>query len=74
MAENRYRFGDAGKASAVLKDLGMWTRGMLTHAADVCFGSKPAIRAVSDSPPAWELEYGHNSDMVPTPDGHLDLP
>lgn len=41
---NRFQFRNAEDTEAVLTDLGMWTRGMLTHAADVCFGKRPAIR------------------------------
>lgn len=42
--ENRFEFREAQNVEAVLTDLGMWSRGMLTHAADVCFGKKPAQR------------------------------
>ena len=41
---NRFQFRKAEEAEEVLTDLGMWSRGMLTHAADVCFGKKPAQR------------------------------
>ena len=44
VAEGRFQFRDSQSPEAVLSDLGMVSRGMFTNAADVCFGSKPAIR------------------------------
>lgn len=44
MAEGRFQFRDSQSTEAILSDLGMINRGMFTNAADVCFGSKPAIR------------------------------
>jgi ATP-dependent DNA helicase RecG len=40
----RFSFRSPGNPEAMLIDLGMWTRGMLTHASDICFGARPAIR------------------------------
>jgi ATP-dependent DNA helicase RecG len=42
--EERYRFDDPQTPEAILKDLGMINGGVLTNAADVCFGRKPASR------------------------------
>ncbi|MGD1089703.1 MAG: RNA-binding domain-containing protein [Verrucomicrobiota bacterium] len=42
--KNRFQFRKPEEPEAVLMDLGMWSRGMLTQAADVCFGQKPAMR------------------------------
>ncbi len=43
-SKNRFQFRDVKNTESVLMDLGMWSRGMLTQAADVCFGQKPAMR------------------------------
>lgn len=44
VAEGRFQFRDSQSPEAVLSELGMVNGGMFTNAADVCFGSKPAIR------------------------------
>lgn len=44
IAEGRFQFRDTQSTESILNDLGMLTRGMLTNAADVCFGTKPALR------------------------------
>lgn len=44
IAEGRFRFSNSQSTETVLGELGMFTGGVLTNAADVCFGIKPAIR------------------------------
>lgn len=44
LAEGRFRFTDSGSTETVLGELGMLSGGVLTNAADVCFGQKPATR------------------------------
>lgn len=44
LAEERYRFTETQGPEGVLKDLGMLNGSILTNAADVCFGKKPAVR------------------------------
>lgn len=44
ITEGRYHFTDPHTPEAVLKDLGMLNGCVLTNAADVCFGKKPASR------------------------------
>jgi ATP-dependent DNA helicase RecG len=57
---NRFQFRKAEEAEAVLTDLGMWSRGMLTQAADVCFGQKPALR----NPQVRVRAYAFESDKA----------
>lgn len=44
IAEGRFRFSDTKSTEAVLGELAMLTGGVLTNAADVCFGKTPAVR------------------------------
>jgi len=44
VAGGRYHFDDTESAEAVLRELGMLSGGVLTNAADVCFGRKPSTR------------------------------
>jgi ATP-dependent DNA helicase RecG len=58
VAEGRFRFSDPGSKETVLEDLGMFAGGVLTNAADVCFGNKPAIR----NPQVRMRAYAFQSD------------
>lgn len=44
IGEGRFRFSDSQSTETVLGELGMLTGGVLTNAADVCFGKTPAVR------------------------------
>ncbi|MEO8353481.1 MAG: RNA-binding domain-containing protein [Chthoniobacteraceae bacterium] len=64
LADNRYQFTNAEGVEAPLKQLGMWTRGMLTNAADVCFGKQPARRNPQVRVRAFAFESDKAGDYI----------
>jgi ATP-dependent DNA helicase RecG len=44
IAEGRFRFTNPGSTETVLAEMGMLAGGVLTNAADICFGKTPAVR------------------------------
>ena len=58
IADGRFRFRDPQSTEAVLGELGMLASGVLTNAADVCFGQKPASR----NPQVRMRAYAFQSD------------
>lgn len=66
LTERRFDFKESESNETVLHELGLQTRGMLTNAADVCFGLKPAIR----NPQVRLRAYAYQSEK--TRDEYLD--
>lgn len=64
MTGNRFEFRQPDDQEAILSDLGMWTRGMLTNAADVCFGLRPAVRNPQARVRALALQKDKGGDYL----------
>lgn len=63
-AGNRFQFRHRDDPEVVLSDLGMWNRGMLTNAADVCFGQRPAVRNPQVRVRAFALQTDKGGDYL----------
>ena len=61
---NRFEFRHPEDPEAVFSDLGMWNRGMLTNAADVCFGKHPAVRNPQIRVRAFALQTDKGGDYL----------
>lgn len=61
---NRFEFRHSDDQEAILSDLGMWNRGMLTNAADVCFGQRPAMRNPQVRVRAFALQTDKGGDYL----------
>jgi ATP-dependent DNA helicase RecG len=60
----RFTFRDADDTEAVLLDLGMRQRGLLTNAADVCFGKSPAQRHPQMHLRAYALQSDKSGEYI----------
>lgn len=60
----RFEFRHPEDQEAVFSDLGMWNRGMLTNAADVCFGMQPAVRNPQIRVRAFALQTDKGGDYL----------
>ena len=64
LAGNRFEFRHQEDPEAIFSDLGMWNRGMLTNAADVCFGQRPAVRNPQIRVRAFALQTDKGGDYL----------